>query len=118
MRKVLTIASALLCFAAAGLAQRVNTQLAAEIARIKAVDHHAHPVIPGGTDRDFDALPVDNMEPSSDPVRFRPGASETEKAAKALYGGIAKEAVKRRQGANYPAWVLGRLGIDVMLANR
>jgi predicted TIM-barrel fold metal-dependent hydrolase len=99
-------------------AQRVNPQLAAEIARIKAVDNHAHPVIPSGTDRDFDALPVDNMEPSSDPVRLRPGAPETVKAAKALYGGTTKEAVKRREGAKYPAWVLDRLGIDVMLANR
>jgi hypothetical protein len=62
-------------------AQRVNLQLAAEIARTKAVDNHAHPVIPGGSDRDFDALPVDNMEPSSDQVRLRPGAPETLKAA-------------------------------------
>lgn len=99
-------------------AQRVNPQLAAEIARIKAIDNHAHPVIPGGTDRDFDALPVDNMEPSSDPVRLRPGAPETVRAAKALYGGTSKDAVKSREGAKYPAWVLDRLGIDVMLANR
>lgn len=99
-------------------AQRVNPQLAAEIARIKAVDNHAHPVIPGGTDRDFDALPVNNMEPASDPVRFRPGAPETVKAAKALYGGTTKDGVKRREGAKYPAWVLDRLGINVMLANR
>jgi len=62
-------------------AQRVNLQLAAEIARTKAVDNHAHHVIPGGSDRDFDALPVDNMEPSSDQVRLRPGAPEKLKAA-------------------------------------
>lgn len=117
MRTVLTIASVLVC-AAAAQAQRVNPQLAAEIARIKAVDNHAHPVIPGGTDREFDALPVDDMEPSSDPVRIRPGSVETKKAARLLYGQRSKEAVKGEQGPNYPAWVLDRLGIDVMLANR
>lgn len=117
MRTLVTIFAAIFC-AAAVEAQRVNPQLAAEIARIKAVDNHAHPVIPGGMDREFDALPVDNMEPSSDPVRWRPDSPETKKAARALYGQRSKEAVKSEQGRNYPEWVLDRLGIDVMLANR
>jgi predicted TIM-barrel fold metal-dependent hydrolase len=30
----------------------------------------------------------------------------------------AKAAVRSKEGANYPAWVLDRLGIDVMLGNR
>ena len=117
MRLVLSIA-AVFVFAATAQAQRVNPQLAAEIARIKAVDNHAHPVIPNGTDREFDALPVDNMEPSSDPVRIRPGSPEIRKAARVLFGHVSKEAVKKQQGARYPAWVLDRLSIDVMLANR
>jgi len=117
MRTVL-VPTAAFFFATAIHAQRVNPQLAAEIVRIKAVDNHAHPVIPGGTDREFDALPVDNMEPSSDPVRIRPGSVETKKAARVLYGQRNKEAVKSEQGQNYPAWVLDRLGIDVMFANR
>jgi hypothetical protein len=117
MRTALAVI-AVFSFAATVHAQRVNPQLAAEIAKIKAVDNHAHPVIPGGTDREFDALPVDNMEPSSDPVRIRPGSAETKKAARVLYGQRNKDAVKKEQGQNYPAWVLDRLGIGVMLANR
>lgn len=104
--------------ALAAHAQQVNSRLAAEIDRIKAVDNHAHPVIPGGSDRGFDALPVDNMEPASDPLRLRPGNAGIMHAAHALFGQAPKAAVKAREGRNYPAWVLDRLGIDVMLANR
>jgi hypothetical protein len=43
---------------------RVDPQLASEIEKIKAIDNHAHPVRPGNPpDNDFDALPVDHMEP-------------------------------------------------------
>src|SRR5437016_1558273 len=55
----------------------IDAGIAAEIARIRAIDHHAHPVRvvdAGEQDREFDALPVDNMEPSSDPLFLRPGA--------------------------------------------
>src|SRR5579872_1100774 len=106
-------------------AQSVNPRLAAEIARIKAIDNHAHPVINDGKDREFDALPVDNLEASSDPLRFRPDSPDTAKAWRELFGVATldamkarKEAVKAKEGANYPAWVLDRLGIDVMLGNR
>src|SRR5450755_1214394 len=54
----------------------VDPDLASEIARIKAIDNHAHPVrvMPKGQqDRFFDALPEDNMEPASDPLALRPG---------------------------------------------
>lgn len=118
MHTALTVTATAVLALAAASAQRVNPQLAAEIARIKAVDNHAHPVIPGGKDREFDALPVDNMEPSSDPVRIRPGSPEIKKAARVLYGQRSKEAVKLAEGGHYPSWVLDRLGIDVMLANR
>ena len=116
--RLVFLSIAVLVFITSARAQRVNPQLASEIARIKAVDNHAHPVIPNGTDREFDALPVDNMEPSSDPVRIRPESPDIKKAARALYGTGKKDLVKREQGRNYPAWVLDRLGIDVMLANR
>jgi hypothetical protein len=42
----------------------VDPQLAAEIAGIKAIDNHAHPVLAAPGDREFDALPVDHMERS------------------------------------------------------
>src|ERR1700722_74657 len=64
--------------------------LTAEIQRIRAIDNHAHPVRitqPGeAADRFFDALPVDNMEPQSDPVNLRPNAPSIADAWRALYG--------------------------------
>lgn len=88
---------------------RVDPQLASEIEKIKAIDNHAHPVRPGNPpDTDFDALPVDHMEPYPEPIRTRADSP------------IAAEA--RQKMANVdksnPAAVLDALGIDVMLANR
>jgi predicted TIM-barrel fold metal-dependent hydrolase len=82
----------------------VDPELASEIARIKAIDNHAHPVRPvapgEAPDMEFDALPVDHLEPGSDPVRTRPHPATL------------------RTGAATPEKVLDRLGIDIMLANR
>src|SRR5262249_34331574 len=53
----------------------LDSGILAEVRGIKAVDDHAHPVRVNNKDekpdRDFDALPVDNMEPASDPVQLR-----------------------------------------------
>jgi hypothetical protein len=92
--------------------------LAAEIQRIRAIDNHAHPVRAVANDRDFDALPVDNMEPSSDPLIMRPGAAAVKEAALALFGQKPKQGVMQEKGDQYPAWVLDQMGVDVMLANR
>src|SRR6266699_3285786 len=67
----------------------VDTGIATEIGRIRAIDNHAHPVRVVGSgeqDREFDALPVDNMEPSSDPLFLRPGAPGVREASRALFG--------------------------------
>lgn len=113
-----------------------DADLAAEIGRIRAIDHHAHPVrvVAAGEqpDRDFDALPVDNMEPQSDVVNLRAGAPGMVEAWRALYGftgsdltgGHLKEAqalkerVQKEKGDRYPAWVLDQMGVAVMFANR
>jgi uncharacterized protein len=99
----------------------VDPQIAAEIGRITAIDHHAHPVRPtpaGETpDNEFDALPVDNLEPQSDPIRQRPNSPEAVAATRELFGGD-KAAAMRAHQADYATWVLDRVGIDVMLANR
>jgi predicted TIM-barrel fold metal-dependent hydrolase len=96
-----------------------DADLAAEIDGIRAIDNHAHPVRVTAAgekpDRDFDALPVDNMEAQSDPVNLRPGAPALLEAAKALAG---KQQAMREKGQQYPAWVLDQMGVDVMLANR
>src|SRR5258708_22390237 len=53
----------------------IDPQLAREIAQIKAIDHHAHPVRPTSVgeapDTDYDALPVESLAPQSDPIRMR-----------------------------------------------
>jgi len=128
-----------LCLCAAllwnGCGRGQPPDVAADIAGIRAIDNHAHPVRvagPGEQDREFDALPVDNMEPSSDPVYLRSGAPGILEAWRALYGysysdmrpecARALPPLKRRamerEGDGYPAWVLDRMGVEVMLANR
>jgi len=88
---------------------RVDPQLSAEIAKIKAIDNHAHPVRPGTpTDTDFDALPVEHLEAYPEPIRTR------------LDSPIVAEARQKMAGVDKtnPAAVLDALGIDVMIANR
>lgn len=96
-----------------------------EIDGVRAIDNHAHPVRVANpdepADRNFDALPVDNMEPESDPVNLRPGMPSTLDAARALYGAAdraAKQRMAKEKGAQYPAWTLDRMGVETMLANR
>jgi predicted TIM-barrel fold metal-dependent hydrolase len=109
-----------------------DSQLAAFIARIRAVDNHTHvnSVTPG--DSDYDALPLDPLAPFELPVRVRNESPIWPPALKALYGyphGDLSEAhaaelrpsVKRTmdaQGDKFPAWALDRIGTEVMLANR
>jgi predicted TIM-barrel fold metal-dependent hydrolase len=126
------LAAAALCLLLNGCGRSQPADIAADLARIRAVDDHAHPVRAGEGDREFDALPVDNMEPSSDPVYLRPGAPGILEAWRALFGYSytdllpehAREApsLKRRaierEGDGYPAWVLDQMGVEVMLANR
>ena len=100
----------------------VDPGLEQEIQSVRAIDNHAHPVrvMHAGepADRGFDALPVDNMEPSSDPVNIRPGAPAVAEAARALYGGRPKARVIEEKGGQYPTWVLDQIGVETMLANR
>ena len=73
----------------------IDARLDSEIQQIRAIDHHAHPVRVAAKgeapDRGFDALPVDNMEPSTDPLAFRPGNPLVAAATKTLFGGQSKE---------------------------
>lgn len=93
-----------------------------EIQGIRAIDNHAHPVLAArageAADRDFDALPVDNMEPQSDPVNIRAGVPAIAEADRAMYGSKGKAEVAKEKGDGYPAWVLDQWGVETMLANR
>ncbi|HEY6351228.1 MAG TPA: amidohydrolase family protein [Candidatus Angelobacter sp.] len=116
-------------------AQTADPQLLAQINQIKAIDNHSHPpklVGPGEKDDEFDALPCDPLEPSDPTMISRPTNPQYLAAWKALYGYKyndadanhvrellqAKNEVKRREGDNYPNWVLDHLGIETEFANR
>ncbi|MGA2134830.1 MAG: amidohydrolase [Bryobacteraceae bacterium] len=137
--KALYAAGISMCFCLAGCEQRGQSDLLTDMARIRAIDNHAHPVrvtAADEQDREFDALPVDYMEPSSDPVNMRPGPDGAPPgvldAWRALYTysygdshpehrrelTVSKQRIMREQGDRYPAWVLDRMGVDIMLANR
>jgi hypothetical protein len=90
----------------------VDPQIASAIEGIKAIDNHAHPVLADSADREFDALPVDSMEPQSDPVVYRPGVVKTP------FTKQSKDAARQKYGDGYPAWVLDQIGVEIMLANR
>jgi len=104
----------------------IDSQLADEIARIKAIDNHAHPVRPtfgNDKDTDFDALPVDSMEAYTEPVRTRAGSPLVPEADRALFGATRdvrarKQQLLQEKRESYANWVLDQLGIETMLANR
>lgn len=114
----------------------IDPAIARVIAETPAFDNHAHPVLPPpamATDREFDALPVDNMEPQTDPIALRPDFPPLADAWSALWGyhgkaplpqqaqqqlELARGKVRQREGANYDEWVLHQAGIGTMVANR
>jgi predicted TIM-barrel fold metal-dependent hydrolase len=113
-----------------------DPQLVAEIAKIKAIDNHAHPlrfVAEGDKpDDEYDALPLEGLEPFALPPRLNPANPEYVGAWRALFGYkhddmseahvkellAAKTRVMRERGDGYPAWVLDQIGIETMFANR
>jgi uncharacterized protein len=114
----------------------IDPTLAAQIAAIPAIDNHAHPLLAPpayATDRNFDALPVDTMEPSTDPAGMRPDLPLLHDAWQAIFhfngdpplddAGLkqleaAREATRREQGEAYATYVLDRANIGTELANR
>ncbi len=118
------------------LERALDPELYAYILSTPAIDNHAHPVLPppaDATDRDFDALPVDNMEPETDSVAWRPDNPQLPAAWKALWGvdltvpldangmkrlEAARAAVKSREGLHFDEWVLDQANIGTMVANR
>ena len=119
-----------------GIDGDIDPGLARVIAAVPAIDNHAHPVLPppgATTDRGFDALPVDTMEPSTDTAAWRPDNPELPAAWAALWGvhatapltpektaelERARAAVKAREGAHYATWVESQAGVATTLANR
>ena len=122
------------------LQRDLDSELYAHILATPAFDNHAHPVLPppnDATDRNFDALPVDNMEPETDIAAWRPDNPELPAAWQALWGftapapflapltpvqqkalAAARAAVKQRESTHFDQWVLDQANIGTMLANR
>ncbi len=109
---------------APSLQQRdMDSEIANEVASTRAIDTHAHPVAvvsEGQKDSEFDALPVEMMEPyDTPPLRVRADNPEFEGASRALFGKPEeKRNAMRAKGDSYPDWVLDKLGIEIMFANR
>lgn len=123
-----------------GVSRDIDPEIAARIYSVEAIDNHAHPILAppkDKADRDFDALPVDNMEAATDVVAWRADNPQLPAAWKALWGfdvpadfkgpldadgmkrlQAAREGVKAREGVHYDEWVLDQARIGVMLANR
>jgi len=107
--------------AACGGGAAVDPALGRAIAAIKAVDNHSHPVRPTApgekADDEFDALPVDHLEPQSDPVRQRANSPVVAEAHAQLFGSD-KAAVVKAHAADYATYMLDKMGIETMLSNR
>jgi hypothetical protein len=113
-----------------------DPQLLTEINKIKAIDNHAHPlryVAEGAKpDDEYDALPLESIEPFPLPLRLSPGNREFVDAWKHFYRYnyndmlqahtdellTVKKKVLQQQGQNFPSWVLDQLNIETMFANR
>src|SRR5690242_4782375 len=113
-----------------------DPKLLSEINKIKAIDNHAHPlryVAEGDKpDDEFDALPLEAIEPFPLPQRLSPENREFIGAWKLFYSYqhddmlqahtdellTVKKQVLQQQGQNFPNWVLDQLNIETMFANR
>src|SRR6266496_3470973 len=133
--QALVLASSLLATLTATAQISPDPQILSEVNGIPAVDNHTHVVKvvgPGEKDEEFDALPCDPLEPSETPFMALPENPKFLEAWQKLYGYkyndrepehvreliAAKQQVQQQQGDNYPAWVLDKLNIQYMFANR
>jgi hypothetical protein len=115
---------------------RAEADLLNEIYKIRAIDNHAHPlkyVAPGEKpDDEFDALPLDAIDPFPLPTRLTPTNQEFIRAWHDIYGydhrdmtdAHLTELMKTKQRVlgertdSFPAWILDQLNIETMFANR
>jgi len=137
LRTALLIATATFrVIAQSDASPKIDSTLASQIAAIPAIDNHAHPLLSPpayATDRNFDALPVDNMEPDTDPAGMRPDLPALHEAWQAIFHfngtppldatGLkqleaAREATRQQQGEKYATYILDRANIATELANR
>ena len=135
--KLLNVIALLIIVSIRVIAQySADPQLLSEINKIKAIDNHAHPLryVAAGEkpDDEYDALPLESIEPFPLPLRLSPENREFIDAWKHLYKYnyndmlqahtdellTVKKTVLQQQGQNFPNWVLDQLNIETMFANR
>jgi len=106
--------------------------LVAFIGSIRAVDNHAHVNSISPDDTDADALHIEELPGFSFPARLGPDNPDWLAAYRALYDYPhtdlgephmtelrgTMERVHKEKGEAFPAWVLDRIGTEVMLGNR
>lgn len=131
-----TVAALLAAAPRVARAQSIDSTLLRYIESIRAIDAHAHPMLPvapgAKPDTDYDALPLGGIPPFDVPARLRPEHAIWRQAQRGLYGvpvadtGAAyHQALKRAvadsaesRGAGFPAWALDQANVEIMLANR
>jgi predicted TIM-barrel fold metal-dependent hydrolase len=137
MKLIVLLISVIVINAGQAYAQtKADPQLLAEISKIKAIDHHAHPlkVIAAGEkpDDEFDALPLEALDPFPLPARLQPDNPEFIGAWRQLYAYqyadmseahtkellTIKQRVAAERGDGYASWLLDQLNIETMFANR
>jgi len=135
MKKV-KLSIILLLFFQVSAQTKADLQLLAEINQIKAIDNHSHAervTSENEIDEEGDALACGGLEfVSPPPMRlridnpiytgawrdffgFRADAINEESSRRYL---LIKNKIRREKGDSYPAWILNKLNIEVMLANR
>ena len=121
----------------APLAPSAPLPLLRDLRSIRAIDNHAHVTRPVAGDTDYDALPFALLDPPPAgtipaPANLRDDNPAFVRAWKALFAyphadaseahvkdAVAlKQKAMQQQGAGYPAWVLDKQGIEILLANR
>jgi hypothetical protein len=137
LRKLLNVTLILVFVPSQVFAQHgADPQLVAEINKIKAIDNHAHPLRYVGEgdkpDDEYDALPLEGIDPFPLPLRLSTENREFVGAWKHFYSYdhndmlqahtdellAIKKKVLLQQGQNFPNWVLDQLNIETMFANR
>jgi uncharacterized protein len=114
----------------------VDSSLQAYINGIKAIDNHAHPLLPPEAgvppDTDNDALPLAGIPDFPMPYGLDPSNPRWVVPWRALYGYrytdlsdahvhelvAAKAALAQKEGDQLANWMLDRMGTETMLANR
>jgi uncharacterized protein len=114
----------------------VDSSLQTYIDGIKAIDNHAHPLLPPEPgvppDMDNDALPLTGIPDFPLPYGFEPSNPRWIVPWRALYGYqyddesdahvhelvAAKQALAQKEGDQLANWLLDRMGVERMLGNR